>query len=352
MVKPQSLTQTGVGREFDIKWSLILRVTNDYKRKKRKRDVEPEVGESPAPVAADNADGRLCHNTLRCPRQAVSGESTSVKRGPVAGSEDEERARLSGRKASRGQTHDKEDILEPKAKVKAKSPRGASRARAHSLSPIWKRTLWVARDPIEEGSSSSADVLVGSALAVSVTVEDVVQTGVSHSVECWNQTFQWYSWIALLQRKQGPRLSEIDQSRSNVECMSREAWQGVGLEMCGLELTEICASALFDEHVMQLGLRTGVAADLVTAWTLETSSSQLRSETPKVLNARPPRPSVSVVQNLKYGSPIPLDTFVARECFQQVHRGGHLTCGHTLKASSWKEQRIRKLTVQPSVVPN
>ena len=63
----------------------------------------------------------LCDSkTSRCLRQAISGESTSVKRGAVAGAEGEELARLRLRsEGKRGQTRDMEDTLEPKAEAKA-----------------------------------------------------------------------------------------------------------------------------------------------------------------------------------------------------------------------------------------
>ena len=36
------------------------------------------------------------------------------------------------------------------------------------------------------------------------------------------------------------------------------------LEMCAVDVTEVCSPALFNERSMQLRLRTGVAADLET----------------------------------------------------------------------------------------
>ena len=61
------------------------------------------------------------------------------------------------------------------------------------------------------------------------------------------------------------------------------------LETCAVDMTEVNSQVLFNERSMQLGLSTGVAADLETGWNLETKSlrdkcsSELRSTRPKVL---------------------------------------------------------------------
>ena len=38
------------------------------------------------------------------------------------------------------------------------------------------------------------------------------------------------------------------------------------LEMCAVDLTEVYSQDLFNERSMQVGLSTGVAADLETGW--------------------------------------------------------------------------------------
>ena len=86
------------------------------------------------------------------------------------------------------------------------------------------------------------------------------------------------------------------------------------LEMCAVDLTEVYSPALFNERSMQLGLSTGVAADLETAWNLETKSrrdkcsNELRSARPKVLIASPPCPMFLTLQNRDDGSSIPLES--------------------------------------------
>ena len=70
------------------------------------------------------------------------------------------------------------------------------------------------------------------------------------------------------------------------------------LEMCALDLTEVYSPALFNQHSMQLGLSTGVAANLETGWNLETKSrrdkrsSELRLARPKVFENKTTVPTV------------------------------------------------------------
>ena len=70
---------------------------------------------------------------------AMSGESPSAKRGTFAGADGEERARLRLRsEGKRGQKHDMEDIVELKAKAKARlEPRRS--VKGHNFSWIWRR---------------------------------------------------------------------------------------------------------------------------------------------------------------------------------------------------------------------
>ena len=68
------------------------------------------------------------------------------------------------------------------------------------------------------------------------------------------------------------------------------------LETSAVDLTGVHSPAIFNERSMQLGLSTGVAAELETAWNLETKSRMrkcsiaLRTAKPKILIANPPCP--------------------------------------------------------------
>ena len=56
---------------------------------------------------------------------------------------------------------------------------------------------------------------------------------------------------------------------------SSESVQGlvkICLEMCAVDLTEVCSAALFNARPMQLGLSTCVGAELETVWNLDTKS--------------------------------------------------------------------------------
>ena len=78
-------------------------------------------------------------------------------------------------------------------------------------------------------------------------------------------------------------------------------------EMCAVDLTEVHSPALFTERSMQLGLSTGVAAELETGWNLDTKSrwdkcsSELETAKPKVLIANPPGPLLFKLQNSNIG---------------------------------------------------
>ena len=71
------------------------------------------------------------------------GESASVKRGSDAVADNEERARLQLRaQGKRGQKHDVQDELEPKAKTRARPEwRRARSVKAHNLSQNWRKNV-------------------------------------------------------------------------------------------------------------------------------------------------------------------------------------------------------------------
>ena len=138
-----------------------------------------------------------------------------------------------------------------------------------------------------------------------------------------------------------------------------------------MELKEVYSRALFNERSVQLGLNTGVAADLETGWELETKSrrdkcsSELRTVEPKILIASPPCTLFLKLQNRNGGRSMPLEsgkskaittpshlTFAMRECFEQMHRVDHFIFKHASNASSWSELCVRKLVAQPSVFEN
>ena len=108
--------------------------------------------------------------------------------------------------------------------------------------------------PTEGGSSSSTDVLI------SLNACEHECRGHGKKKPASHPSFQfWYTGIAVLQRKQGPALREIDESCVDIECGSREAQQRIGARSCEHLLGDVC-----------IGLITGVAADLVAGWNLET----------------------------------------------------------------------------------
>ena len=140
----------------------------------------------------------------------------------------------------------------------------------------------------------------------------------------------------------------------SVESISRSAQQGIG--------------AIFNERSMQLGLSTGVAADLEMGWNLETKSprdncsNELGSARPRVLIASPPCPFFLTLQHHVDGSSIPLESeetsvitsrshliFAVCECVEQKQRGVHFIFEHPPNASSWNEQCTQKPVAQPCV---
>ena len=85
-------------------------------------DVELEVGVDQAPAARENEGdpAPLEQQDVEMPVE-TPGESASVKRGSDAVADNEERARLRLRAESkRGHKHEKQDVLEPQAKTKAR----------------------------------------------------------------------------------------------------------------------------------------------------------------------------------------------------------------------------------------
>ena len=122
--------------------------------------MEPEIGANPAPFARENG-GDPAHQERQDVEMPVEtlGESGSVKRGSDAVADNDERARFF-------------DTVPVKS----------------------------ASAPILGGSSSSADNLVDSSVATSVSVEDTVQTRVDISTSVGMQPASSSTfWIALLQ---------------------------------------------------------------------------------------------------------------------------------------------------------
>ena len=103
------------------------------------------------------------------------------------------------------------------------------------------------------------------------------------------------------------------------------------LEMCAVDLTEVYSPALFNERSMQLGLSTGVAAQLENGWNLDTKSrrdkcsSELRAAKPQDFIADPPCPLFLKLQNSNIGKSTQLEESFAKtsksttcvaECFR------------------------------------
>ena len=142
------------------------------------------------------------------------------------------------------------------------------------------------------------------------------------------------SWIAVLQRKQGPRLRELDGCSESVQSLVRTCFEMStrGRPGDGLEFED------------------------------DKCSNQLRSARPQVLIASPPCPWFLTLQNHDDGRSIPLEPgdrkvitarlhliFVVRGYIEQMHRGDRFICEHPWNASAWNEQCFRKLIAQPSV---
>ena len=88
----------------------------------------------------------------------------------------------------RGQKHEMQDVLEPQAKTRARlDPRRDQKCESTQLLTDLEEevtsTVLVKSGsaPVQGGSSPRADVLVDSCVATSVSVEDIVQTGVPNS---------------------------------------------------------------------------------------------------------------------------------------------------------------------------
>ena len=141
------------------------------------------------------------------------------------------------------------------------------------------------------------------------------------------------------------------------------------LEMCAVDLTEVCSTAFFKEGSMQLGLSIGVAAELETGWNLQTKSrrdkcsSELRNAKTENPDSKPAEPMFLKLHNNNIGKSHQLEftentvittrshfTFVVRECFEQMHRGDHFIFEHPSNASSWNEVCVQKLVALPSVL--
>ena len=140
------------------------------------------------------------------------------------------------------------------------------------------------------------------------------------------------------------------------------------LEMCAVALTEVYSPAIFNEHSMQLCLRTGLAAERETGWNLDTKSrrdkcsSDLRTAKPKNLIANRPCPLFLNANDNNIGKSSQLEStedtvlttrshlpFAVRECFEQVHRDDHFSFENRSKASSLNKVCVQKLIGQPSV---
>ena len=106
--------------------------------------------------------------------------------------------------------------------------------------------------------------------------------------------------------------------------LSGESVQGLG-DVCRVASTEVYSPALFNERALKLGLGTGVPADMVTGWNLETKSrrdkcsSLLRSAKPKVSTASPPCPSFLVLPISTMGAQVHWMETEERESSQHDH---------------------------------
>ena len=111
-------------------------------------------------------------------------ESASVKRESDAVANKKERARLRLRVVGkRGQEHEMQDVLELQAKARLEPRMGQKRGSTQLLPELEEEVT----STIRGGSSFSADVLVDSSVATSVSVEDMVQTDVPTSASVANQ---------------------------------------------------------------------------------------------------------------------------------------------------------------------
>ena len=214
-------------------------------------------------------------------------DSTSVICGSDAVADnEEERARLRLRaEGKQGQKHDIQDVLDPQAKTKVRLEprRGLKRESAQPLPDLEEEvtsTVPVVSGPapIQGGSSWSTDFLANSSVAASVSVE--VQTSVLISTNFGIQPASCGTVGSLCFNESKARdfekLTDLVLTWNACPARpSRESVQGLVktcLEMCAVDLAEVYSPALFNERSMQLGVNTGVAADLETGWNLEIKS--------------------------------------------------------------------------------
>ena len=126
--------------------------------------------------------------------------------------------------------------------------------------------------PVEGGLNPSADVPVFPSTTVRTSVEDKVQTsaqpsnsGAVGSLGFNNSKARGFEQVMDLVLT--PNAFRGKPSRESVQGLVKTC-----LERCAVDFSEVCSPALFNEHAMQLGLSTELAADLVTGWNLETKS--------------------------------------------------------------------------------
>ena len=165
-----------------------------------------------------------------------------------------------------------QDVLEPRLRLKARlepSTQPLPNLKEEVENTILTALVVRGSAPIQGSSSSGTDVLVDSSAAMSMSVEDMVQTSVPDPSNVGIQ----------------PSSSGIVGSLSFNESKARDfetltdlvltsktfpgkAQQGIG----AVDLTDVCSPALFNERSMQPGPSTGVAAHLQTGWILATKS--------------------------------------------------------------------------------
>ena len=140
---------------------------------------------------------------------------------------------------------------------------------------MWTVLVKSGSAPIQGGSSSSADVPIDSSAATSESVEDTVQTSDPSSTRVGIQPGSSGTVGSLRFNENKARDFEKSTNLVFLRKTSKESVQGLVktcLEMCAAHLTEVYSPALFNERSMQLGLSTGVAAELETGWNLDTKS--------------------------------------------------------------------------------
>ena len=192
----QNLTRKSVEIGLANKWSSILEVMNvcklmnvdetwNLRLKRIGHRSQEKMG-----VIPHHQDRQDVEMPVEAPV-----ESASVKRRSHAAADNEERARLRLRaECKRGQKHEKSDVLEPQAKTKARSEprRGQKRESTQPLPDLQEEVtstvlVTIGPPPNQGGSSSSADVVVNSSVATSVSVEYMIQTDASTSTSVGTQ---------------------------------------------------------------------------------------------------------------------------------------------------------------------